>query len=260
MNNIADATETTRRRQPLARGIELLTVMVDGDQETYGVRELAGKLEVSPSTAHRLVTDLEQLGLVDRTPEGSYRLGLEFMRMAWATTSRYPVHEIAEPALNVLRDTTEETAFFGVYNEQRGAMMFATAVESLHPLRYIIPIRTWVPLYQGASGLSILSFVPEERIDAILNSSPDAAKDRQRLLSQIETIKQEGVAFSYGERIQGAHAVAAPVFGSKGIVGAIGVSFPESRAKEKDLNAIAREVKNAANELTAYFSKRTYRN
>ena len=65
-----DGADETRRRQPLARGIELLTLMVDSEQETHGVRELAGRLGVSPSTVHRLITDLEKLGLVRRAGNG----------------------------------------------------------------------------------------------------------------------------------------------------------------------------------------------
>ena len=70
----AAASAPDRQRYPLARGIEILTLMTDGAEQSYGVRELAGRLGVSASTAHRLLSDLEELGMVSRTPAGSYRL------------------------------------------------------------------------------------------------------------------------------------------------------------------------------------------
>src|ERR1019366_1955928 len=97
--NDTASPDVQRQRHPLARGIELLTLMVDSDQDIHGVRELAGRLGVSPSTVHRLVTDLEAIGLVSRTTNGSYRLGLEFLRVAWTATSRYPIHEVSTETL-----------------------------------------------------------------------------------------------------------------------------------------------------------------
>ena len=41
-----------RSRDPLSRGIQLLTMMVDAGAESYGVRQVAKMLAVSPSAAH----------------------------------------------------------------------------------------------------------------------------------------------------------------------------------------------------------------
>ena len=157
-----DVADETRRRQPLARGIELLTLMVDSEQETHGVRELAGRLGVSPSTVHRLITDLEKLGLVGRTPAGSYRLGLEFLRLSWTTTARYPLQEVSVETLKKLTEASGESSFFCVYSEPRRQMMFTLTVESPHPLRYTLPLQTWLPVHGGASGLAILAYLPAD--------------------------------------------------------------------------------------------------
>ena len=256
----AQPEEMQRRRHPLARGIELLTLMVDSDQDTHGVRELASRLGVSPSTVHRLVTDLEGLGLVGRTPSGSYRLGLEFLRIAWTTTSRFPIYEVSTDTLHELVEQSGESSFFGMYGEQRREMMFALTVESPHPLRYTLPERQWLPLHAGASGLAILAFLPEDVRNDVVHGPLSAATDRtiiepDSLLERLADIRREGYAITHGERIEGAIAIAAPVFGPSGeVVGSTGITIPEARFNAAYSSSLAALVRQAATRLTGYMA------
>ncbi|GAA1967829.1 IclR family transcriptional regulator [Agromyces allii] len=257
-----DTGEASRRRQPLARGIELLTYMIESPKDSHGVRELAGRLGVSPSTAHRLITDLEKLGLVRRAENGtSYRLGLEFLRLAWLTTGRYPSQELALGVLQDLVAQTGESAFSSLYNDQRHEMMFTSTVESPHPLRYSLPLQQWMPLHGGASGLVILAFLPEEVQREIVRKplaqlTPDTITDPDALLERLVQIRRDGYAITRGERISGAVAIAAPVFGlvPGAIAGAAGISVPESRFDESKTTAFAIDVREAAAQITANIS------
>lgn len=247
-----------RQRHPLARGIELLTIMVDTGEDSYGVRELGSLMGVSASTAHRLLTDLEKLGMVGRTPDGAYRLGLEFLRLAWATTARLPLEEAAADILGELTARTGETSFFGVYNEQRRQMMFTHTVESPHPLRYVLRKHTWLPLHAGASGLAILAFLPDQTRHEISQGELPALTTRtlvdpDRLAERLAEIRRDGYAISHGERIDGAIAIAAPVFGLSGnlVVGDVGITVPESRFDRGAESNLTRLVRDSAAALTA---------
>ena len=255
-----EPAETLRRRHPLARGIELLTLMVDSDQDVHGVRELASRLGISPSTVHRLVTDLEGLGLVSRTPTGSYRLGLEFLRIAWTTTTRFPIYEVSTDTLHELVEQSGESSFFGTYGEQRREMMFSLTVESPHPLRYTLPERQWLPLHAGASGLAILAFLPDDVRNEIARGPLTAATDRtivepEGLLERLADIRRDGYAITHGERIEGAIAIAAPVFGPAGeVVGSTGITIPEARFNAAHSSSLAALVRQAALRLTGYMA------
>lgn len=246
-----------RKRQPLARGIELLTLMVDSQRETHGVRELAGQMGVSPSTVHRLVTDLERLGLLGRTADGAYRLGLEFLRISWVTAARYPIQEVSIETLEGLTATTGETSFFCTFSEPRRAMKFSISIESPHPLRYSLPMNEWLPLHAGASGLAILAFAPSSIQQEVARSDLRKMTDRTLvdvapLMNRLAKIREDGYAITHGERIEGAIAIAAPVFGVAGVIGSVGISLPESRfnaATSSELTAVARD---AARSLSGY--------
>jgi IclR family acetate operon transcriptional repressor len=253
-----DRGEHGRQRHPLARGIELLTSMVDSDQDRHGVRELAARLGISPSTVHRLLTDLESLGLVSRTSNGAYRLGLEFLRLAWTTTDRFPLHEVSVDTLRHLTERSGESAFFGVYSDQRRQMMFTLTVESPHPLRYTLPTHEWLPLHAGASGLAILAFLPEDVRSGLLSKPLPRSTDRTptdapHLRERLEVIRRQGFAITHGERIEGGVAIAAPVFGSfDEVVGATGVTLPQARFDPDDSRSLVAHVREAAARLTGH--------
>lgn len=250
------AQSADRQRHPLARGMELLTLMVDDAADSYGVRDLGNRLGVSASTVHRLLSELEKLGMVGRTETGAYRLGPEFLRLAWTTAMRFPTADLAKEVLEELTGQTNESSFFATYSEQRRQMMFALAVESSHPLRYVVPLHLWLPLHAGASGLAILAFLPEAVQREILTGPLEALTERtlveaDGLRSRLERIRAEGYALTHGERIAGAVAVAAPVIGESGtVVGDVGVTIPESRFNVAAVSELIGSVKQAAATLS----------
>ena len=260
--NQATVGAPDRQRHPLARGLEILTLMVDGREQSYGVRELGNRLGVSASTAHRLLTDLEELGMVARTPVGNYRLGMEFLRLAWTANARYPLHEAASDVLDHLAERSGESSFFGVYNEQRRQMMYSLSVESTHALRYTVPQGVWLPIHAGASGLAILAFLPAEVQDEIVRGRLDALTNRTlvdagQLAERLARIRGDGYAVSHGERIDGAIAIAAPVMGPVGtVVGDVGITVPESRFNVDATSELVALVKQSAGLLTRRFNGR----
>jgi DNA-binding IclR family transcriptional regulator len=255
-----------RSRDPLSRGIQLLATMVDAGSEPYGVRQVAKMIAVSPSTAHRLLSDLEMLGMVAQLPDGRYQLGLEFHRLAWKSTARFPLREVAREVLEALTRDTGESSFLAVYDRQRRQMMFAVSVESANPLRYVVELNTWLPVHAGASGLAILASLPETEWREIVYEHPLETLTGQTLVvpdeldAALATVRLQGYAVSHGQRFAGASALAAPVFDGSGVVvGDIGISIPTSRFEPSAEPDLAVLVRRAADDLTARLGGRPAR-
>jgi len=71
---LPDETTNPRLSQSLLRGLSILTCF-GPDGGARGIVELAGDLGMSPSTAHRYVSTLVELGLLERCPRTrKYRL------------------------------------------------------------------------------------------------------------------------------------------------------------------------------------------
>jgi IclR family acetate operon transcriptional repressor len=126
-------------------------------------------------------------------------------------------------------------------------MMFVAAVNSSHPLRYVVPINEWIPVYAGASGLAIMAFLPPEERRAIIARTKLAPvtertiTDPMVLEKELARIRARGYAYSRGQRTVGAVGIAAPIWGPDGrVMGDLTVSVPEPRFDERKLPAFAR--------------------
>jgi IclR family acetate operon transcriptional repressor len=225
------------RRTPLTKILRVLNWMIDARGEAWGVRELGHGVSLAPSTIHRVLGLLEEHGLVQSDPTTrGYRLGLEFHRMAWRATARFPVRQVALPLMRELVGRCNETAGLGLYDGARMEMIVAEVVESSHPLRYVIELNQWMPVYAGASGLAIMAFLPEEEQRAIIERTRlRPLTDRTivrpvQLEQELRRIRQQGYARSIGQRIPGAVGIAAPILGPEvRVIGDLWLTIPESR-------------------------------
>lgn len=255
---VEDDGKPIRRRDPLARAIALISHMVDSDFEEFGVRQLASAMSNSASTTHRLLSDLEGLGLVSRTPAGGYQLGLGFFRLATRGAEKFSIRSLVYEPLRVLSRRVDETSFFALYDEVTRSMTFAATEESTKPLRYVVELNERLPLHSGASGLAILASLSTDVQDEVVDGRPlPAVTDRtivdvEHLRERLDEIRNRGYALSKGERIRGALAVAAPVFGrGSSVIGSIGITMPEANFDPGEAPNLASAVTDAAAELSA---------
>ena len=110
----ADGDSPARRPVgSVARAIALLDALATSDAG-LGVNELARRIGVNASTASRLLSTLQQGGLVERSRGGPYRLGLRLVTLSDRVLAQFDVRERARPLLARLVSETGETATLSV--------------------------------------------------------------------------------------------------------------------------------------------------
>lgn len=254
----APARAKDARRTPSLKVLKALTWIIQEKSQETGVRELALSLGVSPSTAHRLLSELAQADFVKHNPpSGRYSLSLEFLRLAHLTIARGSLQQVALTHMRRLTEACNETSLLGIYDSMRQEMMFLAMVDSSHPLRYSIDLNKWLPVYTGGSGLAIMAFLSDEEISMIIDRTRLAPltsrsiTERYRLEAELQKIRERGYAITHGQRTPDAVGLAAPIFGSKGeVVGDICLTIPESRFDSNNEFRIAGLLKVCANEIT----------
>jgi DNA-binding IclR family transcriptional regulator len=245
-------------RNPVLKAMKAFAWIIQAESSDVGVREMAGELRISPSTAHRLLSELMKADLVrpSSTP-GRYALSLEFFRLAYLTTTRQPIREVALTHMRRLTDSCNETSLLGLYDPVRQQMMFAAMIDSSHPLRYSIELNKWIPVHTGASGLAIMAFLSDEEISRIIErtrlapATSRSITERYRMEAEIQKIRKRGYAITQGQRTPDAVGLAAPVFGSNGeVVGDICLTIPKSRFEQRVETRIANHLMRCAQEVT----------
>ena len=229
------------QRDALGKALQVLCWIIDASDgatdRDWGVRELSQRLHLPLATVHRVLTSLTKHGLLERNQtSGQYRIGMEFYRLALKLRSHFGLRNAALPVMQELVAKCNEAVFLGMYDSLRMEMMFVAVINSSHPLRYVVPINIWIPVYAGASGLAIMAFLPKEERQTIIKRTrlaPITARtitDPIVLEDELARIRERGYSLSYAQRTEGAVAIAVPIWGPDGrVMGEINVSIPESR-------------------------------
>jgi len=244
-----------RPRQPadsgtVARAVAVLRAVAESDDGTQ-IKRISAELGLPASTVHRLLELLMREGMVERDEEApTYRAGREFLRLSSVVASRHPLQAIAAPLLEQAVGSMNETAYLCLYLPRERRLTFASHVESTHPLGYRVRSHEPQTLLTGASGRSILAFLPPDELAAVL--AREGLAGHLDLAQDLAAIRARGYALSFGQRIAGAVGIFAPVFGAGGrVTGSLGFTIPEQRFEPAREAEFAREACRLAAELSA---------
>lgn len=196
------------------------------------VSELARRIGVAKSTAHRTCAVLAARGLVDRTETGGYRLGLRFVEYGHLATERTAVRDRGLPLLVELRNALGETVQIGV---PAGAdVVYVERVEGRHALRYTTNSRR-SPIHRSSAGKVLAAFNPdmvEARVKAGLTPSTGyTIVVPKLLLAELRRVREQGYARSVDETELGMSSLAVPVRveADSAVIAAISMVGPSAR-------------------------------
>ncbi|HEV2570909.1 MAG TPA: IclR family transcriptional regulator [Beijerinckiaceae bacterium] len=222
------------------RVIEILRHVAERGETT--IKDVSAALGLSPSTCHRMLDLMVKEDLVERNAaQRSYRIGPGLYRLSALIQAHYDIRELARPLLQHIVDVCDETCVLGLYMPAEGEMIFAEKADSSQILRYQLPMNSPLSVFWGASGKSILAFLPKADIDRIYAAATAAPASgakrpsRQALDQELLAIRRRGFAASKGEKIAGAVGISAPVFRAGGqVLGSLGLTVPQQRATAQD--------------------------
>ena len=137
-----------------------------------------------------------------------------------------------------LSSLTDETATLSLRSgDQR---VYVDQVTPNRDVKMSVSLGLPYPLHAGASSKAFLAFLPSAERTRYLNVgrlqalTGQTQVDAKKLRKEIEHIREVGYAQSFGERMEGAGAVAAPVFGRDGEpAGVISVCGPIERFRDE---------------------------
>ena len=241
--------------QSVDRAMAILEALGE-DEEGYRLSDLAVRVGLSPSTAHRLLTTLEQRRFVqfDQT-EGAWHIGRQTFAIGSAFVRRRNFVAPSLPFLRRLRDLTHETANLGVVDD--GEVVVLTQVESREIMRAITKVGGRAPMVTSGLGKAILSTYSNEDVAAIIRRygmkrlTPKSLLRAGDLRDALERTRRDGYALDDEEYLSGLRCVAAVVYNDQAeALAAISVSGLASRVPSDRLPQLGQLVRDTARELT----------
>jgi IclR family KDG regulon transcriptional repressor len=230
--------------QSLHRAIAILDCF-DENQPELGVREIARKLELHPSTVGRMLTTLTSLGILTQDKENHrYRMGSKVLKWGAVYRGSMDLSVIARSFMQELHKVTEETISLDI--PDGSARLCIERIVSPHQLRWVKKLGERMPFYASASGRVLLSFMTPSERNVIMTSmhfeklSPHTTTDPKIFERELELTRKRGYAISEGERVEGVSCVAGPIFDATGkIIGAITISGPSTRFSKQKIREYA---------------------
>jgi DNA-binding IclR family transcriptional regulator len=259
----ADAnTRMNDRRGPLQSvGIALDIIDALAEVPELGVSDLARRVGVAKSTAHRTCAVLADRGLLDRTADGAYRLGLRLVEYGGLATERTAVRDRGLPLLVELRNKLGETVQIAV---PAGAdVVYVERVEGRRALRYSTNARR-SPIHRSSSGKVLAAYNPsllEARLRAGLPPSTGyTIVVPEVLVDELARVRERGYARSVDETEVGMSSIAVPVRAALDgpVVAAIAMVGPTARVVGDHEAHHAGVLQAAALKLAASIEKGDY--
>ena len=201
--------------EPAGRTLEAVEKAFDvvetlWEMEGAGVTAVAEALGLPKSTVHAHLRTLESNGYVVNDG-GEYRLGLRFLTFGQFVRRAEPLFHAARQPVDDLAKRTGERVL--CMTEQNGLGMVLYVGEGSRSLFGEVTVGTSIYHHCSAGGKAMMAHYPRERVDAIVDRwglpafTDETITDRETLLDELATVREEGIAFNREEYLRGVLAV-----------------------------------------------------
>lgn len=197
------------------------------------VSDVALRLGVARSTAHRLLAMLVYRDFATRADNQAYRAGPVIELAAHSPSVVARLREAALPHLQRLVDLVDESANLAVRTGD--AVRFIASAESTQSLRVGSREGMVFPAHLTTAGLLLLSELSGDDLDVVYAAErpadrPGERPDLELLGNELRKVRRAGFALNQGRSELGVVAVGVPVRGPDGAaVAGLSVSMPSVR-------------------------------
>lgn len=247
---------------PAERCLAIIELLADGAC-TLPLGDIATRLDLPKSGAHRLLATLVDLGWAEKDPDTSfYRLTMRLAILGQRFYDATGIPDICQPLLDRFASECREFARLAVVDGD-SLVWVAHAQGAAGGLLYQPSLSTnTVPLYATASGKAWLATMePEHAIETVLKNGgfdaadkygPNAIRSIKALLRELEATKRRGFGLAVSEAEPGVTALAAAIRSEEGgaALGTVSIAGPDLRMTEKRIRELAPLVKQSATELS----------
>jgi DNA-binding IclR family transcriptional regulator len=221
-----------------------------------GLAQVTDALHLHKSTVHRFLMVLERHRMVERTPEGNYRLGLKLYDLGNRAVQQFDLRDRVQPHLRLLVNEVGETAHLCIM--EKALVVYLEKIEPSRSVRMTSRIGTSNPVYCTAVGKAMLSVLPADETAEILSRiryvrmTTKTLMSEEELLRDLEKTRKRGYAVDDEEVEEGVRCVGAAILDNTGHpVAAVSVSGPSFRMTVQNVRHIAERLVECVQAISA---------
>jgi IclR family transcriptional regulator, acetate operon repressor len=248
----------TAQVQSLTRGLSILECLAKAEGGLT-LTDVGQRVQLPPSTVHRLLATLEKMGYVYQAGElGRWYVGLQAFTVGSSFLASRDFIAQSHPYMRRLMDQSGETVNLAILDGTEA--VFVDQVQCREMMRTIVKLGSRAPLHASGVGKAMFASLPDDQIDAILKVrglpriTGNTITTPETMWASIRVIRQRGWSFDDEEHAQGTRCVASPIYDEHAeTLGAISLAGPSSRLPDERIKQLGPLVAHIAEEMTHRF-------
>jgi DNA-binding IclR family transcriptional regulator len=219
----------------VGKALEVLEFL-QSELKPLSMNEIGRQIELSKTSAFRILRTLETLGCVVVDGRGQYMLA-PGIHAVTPTQWLGKLHRVGMPYLEALSRELTETSTLAALFENRVEVI--AVVESPHVIRMSNVVGHILPPNASSLGKAITAFQPEDQRERLLRSfgiyrfTKHTITDRKLLSREYDGIRLQKYAIDREECAYDGICFCAPIFGPNGQVSAaMSTSMPKTRLRD----------------------------
>jgi DNA-binding IclR family transcriptional regulator len=192
----------------------ILALMAEANRP-FGFNEIVRNLELNKSTVFNMLHTMNDLDILEKGPDGTYRLGSRLFILGRAAAEGSELIQTVHPYLESINNEFKLSTFLGILSDQK--VIIVDKADRAHRIKISSEIGMRIPIFAGVAGKALLSQLSEADIDEILSKNtpkrytPMTIIDKAAYKKEILSVKKTGIAYDREEYIEGLIALAVPL-------------------------------------------------
>ena len=250
------AAERSDQVQSLVRALTILNRLAAAD-EGVTLTEIGQQVGLSPSTAHRLLTTLQQERYVQFDAERKlWAVGVQAFVSGTAFLKTRSLVAAARPHMRALMEESEETVNLAV--EDQYEAIYLSQVECRQMMRAFARPGGRVPLHCSSVGKALLSAMSDKELSRVLHQrglpkvTVKTITTTTALRENLGAARSSGYAIDDEEHAVGLRCLASVIFNeSSDAVAAVSLSGPMARIPDERIPLLGDLVRRKADAITS---------
>jgi IclR family acetate operon transcriptional repressor len=243
--------------QSLTRGLSILDALAKS-AAGLTLTDVAQRVELPPSTTHRLLSTLEKMGYVHQAGDlGLWFIGLQAFRVGTTFLENRDFVADSHAYMHRLMEQAGETVNLAILDGTDA--VFVAQVQCHEMMRTLVKLGSRVPLHASGVGKALFAALPDAQVDAILKVKglPRITENTivavETMWAALRVIRQRGYSFDDEEHARSTRCVGAAIFDEHAEpLGAISIAGPSSRMPDERIRHLGPVVAHIAEELTRH--------
>lgn len=236
----------------IKRSVQVLDLLAR--KAPLGVRAVAQHLQLPLGSVHRILLDLEDEDIVERTPGNEWELSYRLMGITGLQLERIEFPRLARGYAEKIAEETRQTVNINALSGMNGVCI--DKVRGSEGMQLDLRIGSRGPLHCGGAGKAMLAYMSPADRERVL-THPLAAltaltiTDPAKLRAEIESIRQRGYSLDNDEVVVGVHCVGMPILDRSGrAVGAMSISGAAPKVPGPALDALVAKLGDATEHVS----------